>query len=337
MDKILLILTGGTIGSKSENGTVDVNSAEAYSIVNLYYEKYGRDFEFQVIQPVNVLSENITAEIWIELCRCLNDIDCSNYKGIVICHGSDTLSYTSALIGMLYNKLSIPLVLIASDYELANEKSNGLVNFRSALMVIKNMERGIFTAYSNNKGENDVYIASRIVESDPYKDQFRSFDGVVWGQIVNDSLVVNSNISADKINNYKGKEILVSKAFNKKVMLIRPYPDMIYDNINLDGISAVVHYSYHSATACVAGEKNSMLKFAKRCRQLGVKLYMASYKDKEIKRAYESSREILSEGVVPMFNISAEAAYVKVLIAENTDGVNINENLYFESVESNLD
>lgn len=333
MDKILVILTGGTIGSKSENGTVDVNSAEAYSIVNLYYEKYGRDFEFEAIQPVNVLSENITAEIWIKLCRCLDNIDFSIYKGVVICHGSDTLSYTSALIGMLYNKISVPLVIIASDYELANEKSNGLVNFRSALMVIKNMERGIFTAYSNNKGENDVYISTRIVESDPYTDQFRSFDGIVWGQIISDRLVVKSDIGIDEINEYKGKEVRIPENFNKKVMLIRPYPDMRYDNINLDGISAVVHYSYHSATACVAGEETSVLKFANRCRKLGVKLYMASYKDKRIERAYESSREILSEGVVPMFNISAEAAYVKVLIAENTDNVDVSGNLYFESVE----
>ena len=177
MDKILVVLTGGTIGSKSENGTVNINSASAYQIVDYYNKEYGNDVDFEVIQPVNVLSENMTCEVWLELMNALDKIDTSTYRGIVICHGSDTLSYTANLIGMLYNKMDIPVVLIAANYELGNEKSNGIVNLRSAVVVIKSVKKGVFVAFSNNKGENDVYIATRIVESDPYLDQYRSFDG----------------------------------------------------------------------------------------------------------------------------------------------------------------
>ncbi len=332
MKKILVILTGGTIGSKSENGTVNVSPEAAYSIVGYYYDKYGKDIEFDVIQPINVLSENFTADIWLELCNCLDNINFDNYRGIIICHGSDTLSYTANLVGMLYNSLPLPVVLIAANYELDNEKSNGIINFRSALCLIRSVNRGVFVAYSNDKGDKDIYIATRIIEADPYLDQYRSFDGKPWGNIVDDSLVVNMAPSVEELNSFKPLSIKRPNNFNNRVMLIHPYPNMDYRNINLDGVSAVVHYMYHSATACVAGKNTSVVNFAKRCKELGVKLYAASFKDRNIETAYASSREILKEGIIPLFNISAEAAYIKVLIAENSERFDVNKTIYFEDL-----
>ncbi len=327
MEKILVILTGGTIGSKSENGTVDVSSAAAYKIVSLYFEKFGKDVDFDVVQPVNFLSENMNIDIWLELCRCIDSTDISKYSGIIICHGSDTLSYTSALIGMLYSKLPLPVVLVAANYELGNSKSNGMDNFRSAVCLIKENVRGVFVSYGNKK--RDIYIATRIVESDPYLDEYRSFDGKPWGEIVNDRLVVNMKPSVEELKNFK--PVINSKPldFDRRVMLLRSYPGLDYDSISIDNVSAVVHYMYHSATACTIGESTSVIKFAKRCREKGVRLYMASFKDRSVKRAYKSSRDILNEGVIPMFNISLEAAYVKALICENMK-TDIDESFYFE-------
>lgn len=332
MKKVLVILTGGTIGSTSQNGAVDVSSETAYVITNLYYDKYGRDIEFDVVQPVNILSENITSNIWLELCNCLDNVNCNKYSGIIICHGSDTLTYTSNVVGMLYNKLPLPIVLIASNYELDNEKSNGIINFRSAVSLIKKGIRGVFVAYSDDKGDNNIYIATRIIEAEPYLDQYGSFDGKPWGKIVDDRLVVNMFPSIEELNSFKPFNIQRPECFKNKVMLIRPYPDMDYSNIKIDGVSAVVHYMYHSATACVAGDNTSIINFAKRCKEYGVKLYAASFKDRNIERAYVSSKEILNENVIPLFNISAEAAYVKVLIAENSRNFDVNKTIYFESL-----
>ncbi len=331
MDKILVVLTGGTIGSKSENGTVNINSALAYQIVDYYNKEYGNDVDFEVIQPVNVLSENMTCEVWLELMNALDKIDTSTYRGIVICHGSDTLSYTANLIGMLYNKMDIPVVLIAANYELGNEKSNGIVNFRSAVVVIKSVKKGVFVAFSNNKGENDVYIATRIVESDPYLDQYRSFDGKPWGKVENNELKLCMQPTIDELNSFKPVVVNRPIDFNNKVLFIRPYPNMNYENINIDGISAVIHYMYHSATACTVGDGTSLIKFAKKCKDKGVKLYVASFKDKNVERAYKSTRDILEQGVIPLFNISPESAYIKVLICQNMD-FDINNTMYYEEL-----
>ena len=331
MNKILVILTGGTIGSKSVSGTVDINSSSAYQIVDYYNKKYGKDVDFEVIQPINILSENITCEVWLELMNCLDKINISNYSGIVICHGSDTLSYTANLVGMLYNKINIPIVLIASNYELDNEKSNGLINFRSAVIVIKSINKGVFVAFSNDKGENDIYIATRIVESDPYFDQYRSFDGKPWGRVENYCLKIYMKPTIDEINNFKPIVIKRPNDFNNKVLFIRPYPSMNYENISIDDVTAVIHYMYHSATACTAGKDTSLVDFAKKCKAKKVKLYVASFKDKDIERAYKSTRDILEEKVIPLFNISPESAYVKTLICENMD-FDISKTIYYEEL-----
>lgn len=333
MNKILLILTGGTIGSFSENGIINVNSALACKLVSMYHERFGNDVEFETVQPVNILSENMTYDIWIRLCECIDSVDVNKYSGIIICHGSDTLSYTSAFIGLLYNKLNIPVVLIAANYELENPKSNGIVNLRNAVLVVKQGIRGVFTAYSNNKGENDIYLATRIVESDPYTDQYRSFDGAPWGKISGNKLIINAKSGINMIND-EFKSVINERplSLDNRVMLIRPYPGMSYDNISLDGISAVVHYMYHSATACTGGNETSVLKFAERCAENKIKIYGASFKNENLKEVYKSSSEMIERGIIPLFNISPEAAYAKVLISENMKNADISKCWYFENV-----
>ena len=333
MDNILLVLTGGTIGSFSKNGIIDVNTTSTCKLVRMYNKNFGKDVKFETVQPVNVLSENITYDIWLKLCECIDSVDVSKYSGIIICHGSDTLSYTSAFIGLLYNKLNIPIVLIAANYELENPKSNGILNLRNAVLLIKQGIRGVFTAYSNNKGENDIYLATRIVESDPYTDRFRSFDGAPWGKISSNKLIINARSGINVLND-EFKAVINERPMNlnNKVMLIRPYPGMSYDNISLDGISAVIHYMYHSATLCTAGEETSVLKFAKRCAEKNIKIYGASFKNENLKEIYKSSSEMLESGIIPLFNISPEAAYAKILISENIKNADISKCWYFENV-----
>ncbi len=332
MDKILLVLTGGTIGSKAINGVVDVNSSEAYSIVSLYYKRYGKDVDFDVIQPVNILSENLTYDIWLDLFDALDNIEYKKYDAVIICHGSDTLTYTSAMLGMLYNKVNIPMVLIASNYELANEKSNGLRNLRNAIIFSREKIKGVFVSYENNIGEGDIYLATRIVESDPYLDQYRSFDGSVFGKVIDNKFKLCGKIGREKLINFKPYILKRPVSFDKKVLLLTAYPGLDYSEINLDNYSSVCHYMYHSATACVQGENTNFLNFLERCREKKVKLYIASFKDRDVKRVYESSKEILEKGAIPLFNISKEAFYIKVLINENMELYDIDKNWYFEEI-----
>ncbi|MEE1018023.1 MAG: asparaginase domain-containing protein, partial [Acutalibacteraceae bacterium] len=131
MKKILLIFTGGTIGSKSSGGITNVDDTAKYRLIEKYRTQYGENAEFDSISPINILSENLCISHWQTLydavCEKLSDD--SKYSGIIIAHGSDTLAYTAAAMSFLLCGIKIPVVLIAADRQIDDMRSNGVANF----------------------------------------------------------------------------------------------------------------------------------------------------------------------------------------------------------------
>ena len=112
--KILVIFTGGTIGSAINGETIDVDSNCKFRLVADYKLFYGEK-DFECVQLYNILSENTGFLHWETLIDYLLKVDTENYSGIIITHGSDTLSYTSALLGMYFRHIEIPVFVIASN------------------------------------------------------------------------------------------------------------------------------------------------------------------------------------------------------------------------------
>ena len=345
MKKILVILTGGTIGSRVEGSTIDVTESSAYELITRYKHSYGDKDTFEVLQVMTILSENMRPEIWTKLVAALWNIAWKDYQGVIITHGSDTLAYTSALIGMLFAHVPVPVVLTAGNYPLSDKRSNGLANFRNSVELIKVQGiRGVFTVYQNPMGENCVYLATRITEADCYQDSFGAFGGSVFGYMAEGELKVcdapvNPTISQlCEFCEGRGKLTENPPVFQKQIWMIRPYPGLNYNGMDLSQRpKAILHYLYHSATACTEGEEYSFLRFLKKCSEKGISVYGASYKEVG-GVSYITGDAVLKTGIKPMCNISPEAAYMKLMLAyhvtesgteEEIDGM-MERNLYYE-------
>ena len=157
MKKILVILTGGTIGSMVSENVVDLCEGAVYRLIDAYEKKYGKE-AFEVINPFSTLSENMTPETWEKLCQVLWNTDFEQYRGVILAHGSDTLSYTAALLGMLFGRKTL-MVLIASNYPIGERGSNGLANLRGAVTFLRKppCSRGAFVIYRDGNGKMPVY------------------------------------------------------------------------------------------------------------------------------------------------------------------------------------
>lgn len=341
MKKILVVLTGGTIGSKVEGDIIDIKDKSPYQLISLYGEVYRKKTEeFDIIEPITTLSENMTPELLSKLCHALDHISYEQYAGVIITHGSDTLSYTAALVGMLFHHVPVPMVLVASNLPLLEKGSNGLSNFAAAVDLIREAKlRGVFVIYGNPEGAADVYLSTRVVEADPYTDGFRDFSGSPFGKMENGHFVPSGRGDAPSIEEVNGaveRNFELPKDFGRSILLIRPYPGMSYEQFDLKNPpAAVLHYLYHSATACTQGENTDFQKFADKCKSLGIPVYVASLKEKKGKR-YATGDIILKTGAIPLYNISPEAAYAKLMILYNSGTPiweNIGENLYFESIK----
>ncbi|MCM1125532.1 MAG: asparaginase domain-containing protein [Lachnospiraceae bacterium] len=340
MKKILVILTGGTIGSAVLGKDMDVTGDSPYQLIHFYHQAYGMEEEFEVRAPLTVLSENMQPELWNVLCRAMCEIDYRDYRGVIVAHGSDTLAYSSALLGMLLGNVPAPVVLTAGNYPLEDKRSNGLANFRGAVELIDSgITGGVYTVYQTNRGKMPVYLASRLQEADAYSDQFDSFGKTPFGEMKEGRFVPFLSGINPEMKELAGAEGLMRYGcpdFQKDILMLRPYPGLRYDNITFERKpAAVIHYLYHSATACTLGEPYSLPAFLERCQKEEIPVYTASYKEDE-ERLYVTARRVMEMGAVPMGSISAEAAYMKLQLLYNMNLADrekfAGKNIYFEKL-----
>lgn len=167
MDKILVIGTGGTIGSIKDDS---IHLDTPFKILD--YMTF-ENAEFDCVSPFTVLSENMSFELWKKLADYIGSVDFSKYKGIIVLHGSDTLSFTGALLANLfYDK---PIVLVASDKPLEDKTANGFKNFENAVKYIQNGISKVYISYdriydAENKEplENPFFKFKKILVISPY-------------------------------------------------------------------------------------------------------------------------------------------------------------------------
>lgn len=344
--RILVVFTGGTIGSIVKNGVADTDSSACEPLIQIC-SGYS-DIEFEYCTPFQLLSENITCSTLSDICSFMLSIDFEKYTGIILTHGSDTLAYTSAMLGMALSFVKIPIIITAANYVLDSPKSNGLYNFRASVEFIREFHKknhsntGVFTIWKNNGEDTKVYISTRLNEADGFLDSFSSWGGTEFG-IVKDNCFIRSDnpinpivtAACEKTSFLMKRKII----FPNNIILIQSYPGLDYNSVKLTGKSAAVVRLYHSATACTQGDNTSILKFAERCHTLGVELYLYSAKNNDY--IYKSAENITGIHFNHLFNINTFSAYCKVLLAFSVDKKDkydiINTNLFYETIESQTD
>ena len=58
-NRICVIFTGGTIGSRVCGDTVNLRNEEKSYLIELYRNRYGDSVIFDELRPLNILSENV--------------------------------------------------------------------------------------------------------------------------------------------------------------------------------------------------------------------------------------------------------------------------------------
>lgn len=308
MKKILIVFTGGTIGSCSNNGIITTqknNVKNEYKLLKLYKEQYENPYvTFDTIEPYNILSENLHPKEWEKLIQSINT---SLYDGIIITHGTDTLAYSAAFLSLYYNNIAIPMVLVSSDYVLEDPSSNGLINFNTAIEFIQKVDKaGVFVSYMNKNENPKIHFAFSLSQSLPMECYFRSIQNKTFMEYIDGEFITLNDYSCSHNN-----QTLDFKNY-KKTLLIRPYPGIDYENYNLDKIDVVVHDLYHAGTACTSiswGDEYSLVNFIKKCKKYNISVYLAPMNDDD--SVYESTKLLEDSGAIIEKNKSIEMVYVE--------------------------
>lgn len=317
MKKILVIFTGGTIGSKYNSEYVALDSKAKYFLIEDYIKNNSemtKQVEFDTVSPINILSENMTGVTMSTIINCIRENVGKGYDGIIVTHGSDTLQYTATMADFILNDTNAVVVFVASNFPLYNEMANGRDNFKYAVDFIvngknnaeNNAKSGVYISYRNTDMIARIYKASRTIQHLAYSDNLYEIDdltrcaeGIFKGANGQDEELADCN--------HQGKYHLnLPSTDNSKVLRLYPYPGATY-NANLDSIKAILLDTYHSGTLC--NTEASLYELLENANAKGIPVYVAGATPGY---EYESVDALKKYNIRFLKKMSPIAAYIKL-------------------------
>ncbi len=317
-NKILVVLTGGTICSRENivTGELVSDADRAKAEIIRLFEQSGSPFynavSFVEDVPLNILSENMTTSTWNTLIDRLKTYDWSDYKGVIILHGTDTLAYTAALLSILLAGIRIPVFLVSSLLPLGNPGANGGANFKAAVELIMNgIAPNVYAVYRNSDGLVYVHEAAHLTQCVNEAGDFFSKDA---------KAVSGENAASEGTKQAAQKMLLYEiDALRPCVLRVAPYVGLDYGVFRLDGVETVVHGTYHSETACVERNREgeaytnlSVLSLLARCKDAGIPLFLEPCSKKYY--CYESTGDLIRSGAIPVTGMTDETVYARALV-----------------------
>lgn len=132
LPEIALISTGGTIASTVDYRTGAVSARfDAEDVLRAVPELAGRaNYRGRVV--TNVLSENMTPEVWVDLATVVHEEIERGVDGVVVMHGTDTMQYTAAALSFMLDT-PVPIVLTGSQRSADRPSSDNVMNAVSAV------------------------------------------------------------------------------------------------------------------------------------------------------------------------------------------------------------
>ena len=320
--KILLVFTGGTIGSSVKNKIAGADENAKYKLLNEFYKIYANKPNFDIIQPLNILSENITPYHWGVLANAIITQGFDKYKGVIIAHGTDTLPYTSAFFSFLFGAAGVPIVFVSSNRPVGKRGSNAVVNFCAAVDFILGYEHGGVYSIFEHKKTITVYLGTRLIEMDN-RDRFSSYNNIDFGAMINGIFVPNKTAGNPSATEIKQKPTKYPKpiSIRNTIFRISPYPGLDYNVFDFSQTKpvAILHDLYHSSTAATGFKDNSLICFTEKCEKLGIDLYLRDCKHITNGVFYDTSKAISKRPIQLLSYISREAAFAKLYAAYNTE------------------
>ena len=133
---ISLISTGGTIASTVDYRTGAVTAQfDAEDVLRAVPDLAGRaNYRGRVV--ANILSENMTADVWQDLAETIAEEIRAGADGVVVMHGTDTMQFTASALSYMLDT-PVPIVFTGSQRSADRPSSDNVMNAVSAVEAAK--------------------------------------------------------------------------------------------------------------------------------------------------------------------------------------------------------
>lgn len=311
--RVKLFGTGGTIASRLDYRTGAVIPAftpgelygsvpELADICNLETEKL-----------FSVFSENMGPEQYLTLARRVGEAIEEGYAGVVIGHGTDTMHHTAAALSFMVQDPPVPIVMVGSQRSSdrpSSDAARNLINATGTAARGPIAEVMVCMFGPTSDRYNLLHRGTRVRKMhSSYRSTFRTLGDIPLA-MVEDGAV--TPLKDDYRPRRDDRDVQVRAAFDDRVTILYYYPGM-----HADLVDALVDRGYKGIVIAGTGlghVNRGIYPALERAHAAGVELYMTlqtlwGFVQMHV---YETGREILELGVVPLANMLPEVAYIKL-------------------------
>lgn len=314
--KLAFLSTGGTIVSKVDYETGAVRPAiTAAELLEVVPEFTDHVSELAVTEYSRLFSEDLTPAYWAELSSEVGKLIESGVDGVLIAHGTDTMTYTASALAFALRNLPIPVVLVGSQRSSDRPSSDSAMNMKASLAVFKEAPFGEVVVCMHGSISDDYVLVHRGVKvrkmHSSRRDAFQTINDVPLARV--DFPDMKFKLLNQKfIARSKKEEFRVVSKFSDKVALMKFYPGMDCDIIDFftdKKYKAIVIEGTglgHVRNACV----NSVARATE--EGLLVVITTQTIFGRVNMNVYSTGRRLLKAGAIPGDDILSEVAYVKL-------------------------
>jgi glutamyl-tRNA(Gln) amidotransferase subunit D len=313
LPKVTLLGTGGTIASRLDYRTGAVIPAFTPG------ELYGAVPELADLcnlttrKLFGVFSENMGWPEYATLARAIGDEIAAGVDGIVIGHGTDTMGHTAAILSFMVQDSPVPIVVVGSQRSSDRPSSDAALNLIHAVRSaaygdIAEVQICMFGPTSDQYGLLHRGTRCRKMHSS-YRSTFRTVGDIPLCRVstTDFELLTDEYLTRDP-----QRQVTIDPVYDDRVTILYYYPGM-----KPDVVDALVAQGYRGIVIAGTGlghVNKPVYPTLQRAIEQGVQVVMTvqtlwGYAQMYV---YDTGRDLLDMGVVPLDNMLPETALMKL-------------------------
>lgn len=311
-----MIVTGGTIASKLDTASGGVKPLADIRDLETFYPELFASVNIKTLDmPFLVASESMSSEYWIQIAESAKKmLDDPEIAGVVVTHGTDTLSYTGAALSFFLQKLNKPVVLTYSQRSIDRASSDARLNLLCAARMATSDCAEVLLVGHGSINDDFCYALRGTKARKNHSSRRDAFQPVNAGPVA--KVWPDKVEFMDKYNPRSGKKVELDATYTDKVALVKLYPGqdpsiLDYYALNSKGIVLEGTGFGHVPSS---DAKNSWLPKLKKVIREGLVVCICSQtlNGKVNPYVYTNLRDLADTGTIFLGDMLSETAFVKL-------------------------
>jgi glutamyl-tRNA(Gln) amidotransferase subunit D len=313
LPNVTLLGTGGTIASRLDYRTGAVIPAftpgELYGAVPELAELCNLTTK----KIFGVFSENMGWTEYVTLAEAVGEAIDGGADGIVIGHGTDTMGHTASVLSFMVQNSPVPIVIVGSQRSSDRPSSDAALNLIHAVSAaargdIAEVQICMFGPTSDRYGLLHRGTRCRKMHSS-YRSTFRTIGDIPLSMVDRDGF---TTINPDYLPRDHSRKVRIDTRYDDRVTILYYYPGM-----KPDVVDALVEKGYRGIVIAGTGlghVNRPLFPALKRAIDQGVHVVMTVQTLWGFAQmyVYDTGRDLLDIGVVPLDNMLPETALMKL-------------------------